>query len=158
MCCVRSRLNNCTLCLCVSCACPPLLLIYLLTYLLTYLFISSLIYLFYKQRNVLGQGTASWHASPRDIVHVVGMLRFMSDINLPSSPTPLYSVLVSMSVFLILSTVFYSINFPGNSPFSPSGLIFALLVPSAIYLFMEVSFNPDIIPSGWLGSKHQHTN
>ena len=31
----------------------------------------------------------------------------------------------------------------------------ALLVFSTTYLFMKVSFSPDIIHSGWLGSKHQ---
>ena len=36
-----------------------------------------------------------------------------------------------------------------------SGLISALLVLSAIYLFVKVSFSPAIIPSGCLGSKHQ---
>ena len=39
-----------------------------------------------------------------------------------------------------------------------SGLISALLVLSTVYLFMKLSFSPDIIPSGWLGSKHQLTN
>ena len=32
------------------------------------------------------------------------------DINQPSLPAPFYSVLVSISVFMALSTVFYSIN------------------------------------------------
>ena len=32
------------------------------------------------------------------------------DINQPSLPTPFYSVLVSISVFMALSTVFHSIN------------------------------------------------
>ena len=40
---------------------------------------------------------------------------------------------------------------------SSSGLISALLVLSTIYLFMKVSFSPDIIHSGWLGSEHQLT-
>ena len=39
-----------------------------------------------------------------------------------------------------------------------SGLISALLVLSAIYRFMTVSFSPNIIPGGWLGSKHKLTN
>ena len=39
-----------------------------------------------------------------------------------------------------------------------SGLISALLVLSTLYLFMKVSFSPDIIPSGWLGSEHQLTD
>ena len=39
-----------------------------------------------------------------------------------------------------------------------SGLISALLVLSAIYLFMKVSLSPDIILCGLLGLKHQLTN
>ena len=39
-----------------------------------------------------------------------------------------------------------------------SCLFSVLLVLSAIYLFVKVSFSPDIIPSGWLGSKHQQSN
>ena len=35
-----------------------------------------------------------------DHIYVVGMLRFMSDINQPSLPAPFYSVLVSVSVFM----------------------------------------------------------
>ena len=53
-------------------------------------------------------------------LHVVGMLRFMSDKNQPSLTTPFYSVLVSISVFMTLSTVFHSINSPDNSLFSHS--------------------------------------
>ena len=56
--------------------------------------------------------------SPRAHLHVVGMLRFMSDINKPSSPTPFYSVLVPVSVSMALSTVIHSINSSDNSPFS----------------------------------------
>ena len=36
-------------------------------------------------------------------------------------------------------------------------LISALLVLSTICLFMKVSVSPDIIPRGWLGSKHRLT-
>ena len=66
---------------------------------------------------------------------------------------------VSISVSIALSTVFYSINSSENSVFSLSSsvLISVLLVLSTIYLFLEVSFRPGIIPSGWLGSKHQLT-
>ena len=60
--------------------------------------------------------------SPRAHLPVVGMLRFMSDVNQPSLPTPFYSVLVSFSVFMALSTVFHSINSPEKSPFSHSVL------------------------------------
>ena len=47
----------------------------------------------------------------------------MSDINQPSLPTPFYSVFVSISVFMALSTVLYSIDSPNNSPFSHSVLV-----------------------------------
>ena len=56
---------------------------------------------------------------------------YVFDINPMSLPTPFYSVLVSVSVFMALSTVFHSINSPSNSSlFSlcSSGLISALLV------------------------------
>ena len=56
--------------------------------------------------------------SPRAHFLVVGMLRFMSDINQPSLPTPVYSVLVSVFVFVAVSTVLHSINFPYSFPFS----------------------------------------
>ena len=47
-----------------------------------------------------------------------GMLRFLSgDINQPRLPTPFILFLVSVSVSMALSTTFYSINFPNNSPF-----------------------------------------
>ena len=43
---------------------------------------------------------------------------YVFDINQPSLSTPFYSVLVSISVFMALSTVFHSINSPDNSPLS----------------------------------------
>ena len=42
------------------------------------------------------------------------------DVNQLSLPTPFYSALVSISVFMALSAVFHSINSPDNSPFSQS--------------------------------------
>ena len=47
-----------------------------------------------------------------------------------SLPTPFYSFLMSVSVFMALSTAFHSMNSPDNSVFSlcSSGLISALLV------------------------------
>ena len=45
---------------------------------------------------------------------------YVTDINQPSLPTPFDSVLVSISVFMALSTVFHSINSPNNSPLSHS--------------------------------------
>ena len=47
---------------------------------------------------------------------------YVFDINQPSLPIPFYSVLVSISVFMALSTVFHSINSPDNSPLSHSVL------------------------------------
>ena len=47
---------------------------------------------------------------------------YVFDINQLSLPTPFYSVLVSISVFMALSTVFHSINSHDNSPFSLSVL------------------------------------
>ena len=56
---------------------------------------------------------------------------FVADINQPSLPTPFHSVLVSISVFIALSTVFHSINYPDNSPLSHSVLLvlFCLIGP-----------------------------
>ena len=48
---------------------------------------------------------------------------YVVDINQPSLPTPFYSVLASVSVFMTLSTVFHSIDSPDNSPLSHSGLL-----------------------------------
>ena len=47
---------------------------------------------------------------------------YVFDINQPSLLTPFYSVLVSISVFMALSTMFHSITFPDNSPLSYSVL------------------------------------
>ena len=57
------------------------------------------------------------------------------DTNQPSLPTPFYSVFVSVSVFMALSTVFHFINSPDKSAFSVCsfGLISALLVLSTLY-------------------------
>ena len=99
--------------------------------------------------------------SPRAPLHVVGMLRSMSDINQPSLPTPFYSALLSVSVFTALSTVFHSINSPDNSASSlcSSSLISALLVLSTISLSLWKSPSAlDTILCGWLGLKHQPTN
>ena len=68
---------------------------------------------------------------------------YVKDINQPSSPTPFYSVLVSLSVLKALSTVFHSINSPDNYLLSRS--VLPVLVLSTIHLFTKVSFRPDII-------------
>ena len=45
---------------------------------------------------------------------------YVFDIYRPSWPTPFYSVLVSVSVFMTLSTVFHSMNSPDKSLLSHS--------------------------------------
>ena len=47
---------------------------------------------------------------------------YVFDVNQPNLPIPLYSVLVSISVFMALLAVFNSIHSPNNSPFSHSVL------------------------------------
>ena len=47
---------------------------------------------------------------------------YVFDIHHPSLPTPFYSVLMFISVFMALSTVFHSINSLDNSTFSHSVL------------------------------------
>ena len=47
---------------------------------------------------------------------------YVFDMNRPSLPTPFYSVLVSVSVFMALSTVFHSVNSPNNFQLSHSVL------------------------------------
>ena len=93
--------------------------------------------------------------------HVVGMLQFMSDMNQPSLPTHFYSVLVFFILFLCKFLSYGPFNcvfhkFSWRLPvfwLCSSSLISALLVLSTKYLFMKVSFSPDIIPCGWLGSE-----
>ena len=62
-----------------------------------------------------------------------------------------FSVLVSISVFITLSTVFHSINSPDNSPLSHAVLL-VLFVPCwsfQLYTsFMKVSLSPDVILRG----------
>ena len=62
---------------------------------------------------------------------------YVLEINQPSLPTRFISVLVSVSVFMALSTVFHSINSPDNAPLFRSGLIFALLVLLTIISFRK---------------------
>ena len=47
---------------------------------------------------------------------------YVCDTNQPIFPTPFYSVLLSIFVFMALSTVSLSINSPNHSPFSHSVL------------------------------------
>ena len=61
---------------------------------------------------------------------------YVFDINRSSLPTPFYSVLVFVSVFMTLSTVFHFINSPDNSPFSHS--VLPVLSPPYFVLFCPV--------------------
>ena len=60
------------------------------------------------------------------------------DINQPSLPTPFHSVLVSISVFMALSTVFHSIKSPNNSPLSYSVLPILLLPYWSFQLYISL--------------------
>ena len=53
---------------------------------------------------------------------------YVFDIKQPNLPTPFYPVLVSISVFIALSTVFHAINSPDNSLLSHS-LLPVLFLP-----------------------------
>ena len=56
--------------------------------------------------------------------------------------TSFYSVLVSVSVFVALSTVFHSRKSPDNCPLCSPGLISALLVLSAMFSLYESLLQP----------------
>ena len=66
--------------------------------------------------------------------------------------TPFYSVLVSVSVFMSLSTVFRSINSPNNSPLSHCVLpVFFCLLGPFNYISLRGSLphpSPDVILCG----------
>ena len=66
-----------------------------------------------------------------------------------SLPTPSYSVHVSVSILMALSTVFHSINSPDNSLLSHSVLPILILPCWSFqlynYLFLKVSLSPNII-------------
>ena len=60
------------------------------------------------------------------------------NINQPSLSTPFYSGLVSISVFMALSTVFHSVNSPDNAPLSHSVLLVLLLPYSSFQLYISL--------------------
>ena len=84
-------------------------------------------------------------SSPRAHIHVVGMLRFMSDINQPSLPTSFYSVLVSVYLFMALSVDFHSINSPDNSQFSHSVLPVLSLPYWSFQLYVSLWKSPSTL-------------
>ena len=64
---------------------------------------------------------------------------YVFDINQPSLPTPFYCVLVAISVFVALSTVFHSINSPDNSTLSRSVLPVLFLPYWSVQLDIYIS-------------------
>ena len=117
--------------------------------------------------SALAVHSASFVSNPLQTVPVGSPSRggdvmvYALDVNKPSFPTPFYSVLVSVSVFMALSTSFHFMNSPDNSSvFSlySSALFSAILALSTTYLFMKVSLSPGTFRSGCLGSKHRSTN
>ena len=63
---------------------------------------------------------------------------YLLDINKLSLPTPFYSVLVSVSVFIALSTVFHSNNPPNNSLLSHSVLAVLFLPYWSFQLYISL--------------------
>ena len=97
-----------------------------------YLFLCLSLYLFVSVSPSLSLTSRRAH------LHVVGMLRFMTNINQPSVPTPFSSVLVSISVFMALSTVFHSIYSPEKSLFSHSILLVLSLPHRSFQLYVSL--------------------
>ena len=67
------------------------------------------------------------------------------DINQPSLPTPFYPVLVSVSVFMVLSTVFHSINSPHNSLLSYCVLPVSFLPYRSLQLYISLWKSPSAL-------------
>ena len=65
-----------------------------------------------------------------------------SDINQPSLPIPFYTVLVSVSVFIVLSTVFHFTKSPDNSPLSHSVLKALFLPYWSFQLYISLRKSP----------------
>ena len=69
-----------------------------------------------------------------------------------------YSVLVSVSVFMVLSTVFHSINSPDNSPLSHSVLPVLFLPYWSIRLYIYISLGKSPPAPLWLTRLKAPTN
>ena len=67
------------------------------------------------------------------------------DINQPSLPLPFYSALVSISVFMALSTAFHFTNSPDNSPLSHSVLPVFLLPYRSFQLHISLWKSPSAL-------------
>ena len=63
---------------------------------------------------------------------------YVFDVNQPNLSTRFYSVLVSVSAFMSLSTVFHSINSPNNSPLSHSVFLVLFLPYWSLQLFIAL--------------------
>ena len=70
---------------------------------------------------------------------------YVYDVNQPSLPTPFYSVLVSVSVFMAPSPVFHSINSPDNSPLSYSVLSVLFLPYWSFQLYISLWKSPSAL-------------
>ena len=70
---------------------------------------------------------------------------YVFDTNQPSLPGPFNSVLVSMSVFIALSTVFHSISSPDNPPLSHSVLPVLFLPYWSFQLCVSLGKSPSAL-------------
>ena len=70
---------------------------------------------------------------------------YVFDINQPSLSTPFNSVLVSVSVFMTLSTVFHFINSPDKSPLSHSVLSVLFLPRWSVQLYISFWKSPSAL-------------
>ena len=83
---------------------------------------------------------------------------YVVDINQPSLPTPFYSVLVSVSVFMALSLVFYSINSSDNSPISYSVLQVFILPYWSFQLYVSLLKSSSALIQSIVVNWAQNTN
>ena len=70
---------------------------------------------------------------------------YVFTISQPSLPTPFYSVLVTVSVCMALSTVFHSITSPDNSAFSHSVLPVSFLPYWSFQLYISLWKSPSAL-------------
>ena len=84
--------------------------------------------------------------SPRAFLHVVGMLWFMSKTRTNRAcPLLFISILVSIYIFMALSTVFLSVKSPDNSPLSHAVLPVLILPCWSIQLYISLRKSPSAL-------------
>ena len=83
---------------------------------------------------------------------------YVCDINQPSLPAPFYSVLVIISVFMAVSTVFHSINCPDNSPLFHSVLMVLFLPYWSFQLYISLRKSPSALRYSLLVDWAQNTS